>query len=397
MPRALDTATGVILPLRPSTEQAGVSVYVCGITPYDATHLGHAATYLAFDTLTRLWLDAGLDVRSVQNVTDVDDPLLERATATGVPWRSLADDQIALFRSDMELLRIIPPTHFAGVSEYIPEIGSAVAELVEAGLGYTVDEDVYFDAIAAEGDAWRLGSESGLDPAAMTALSAERGGDPDRPGKRHPLDPLLWRARREGEPHWDSAVGPGRPGWHIECAEIARHLLGSPITVQGGGSDLAFPHHEFTAAHIAALTGERLAHAFVHTGMVAFEGEKMSKSLGNLVLVSTLAASGTDPRALRLALLAQHYREDWEWTPTLLTAAERRLATWDAWASGGVTGDDLAFVDTLRALVADDLGTPRAVDAIDSHIAESPPSAVVLDAIDALLGIRLAVPRDRTG
>ena len=379
-------------PAPDAAAHAPATLYVCGITPYDATHLGHAATYLAFDTLTRLWLDAGVDVHSVQNVTDVDDPLLERATATGVPWRALAAEQVELFRSDMELLRIIPPTHLAAVTEHIPEIAAAVAALVDAGLGYTVDADIYFDTIAAEGGAWRLGTESRLDLDTMLTMSAERGGDPGRAGKRHPLDPLLWRGEREGEPHWDSVVGVGRPGWHVECAAIAELFLGSPLTVQGGGSDLVFPHHEFTAAHTAALSGTQLAHAYVHTGMVAFEGEKMSKSLGNLVLVSELVGRGVDPRALRLALLAQHYRSDWEWTPTVLTIAEQRLARWNAWAAGGNTHDDGLFVDVLRGLIADDLGMPRAIAAIDAHAAQSRASALVLDAIDALLGIRLTEP-----
>jgi L-cysteine:1D-myo-inositol 2-amino-2-deoxy-alpha-D-glucopyranoside ligase len=368
---------------------------VCGITPYDATHIGHAATYLAFDTLVRLWLDAGYEVRYAQNVTDVDDPLLERATATGVDWRDLAASQIQLFRSDMQQLSIIPPDHYVGVTEVIPQVASAVSRLQQSGIGYPVDStdaaaDIYFDNAAGEAaSSWRLGDESNLDRATMLELSAQRGGDPERPGKRDALDPLLWRAERMGEPAWDSPVGRGRPGWHIECAVIALEFLPTPLTVNGGGSDLLFPHHEFSAAHAAALSGHPLADSYVHTGMVAYQGEKMSKSLGNLVLVSQLTGRGVDPRAIRLAILANHYRSDWEWTDDNLAAAERRLAEWVRWAASA-DGDAAPLLDALRETLAADLDTPGAIQLVDRFIASSgAASDTAVAAIDALLGIDL--------
>ncbi len=378
------------------------SIYVCGITPYDATHLGHAATYLGFDTLIRLWLDAGVEVRYVQNTTDVDDPLLERATRDGTDWRELATSQTDLFRSDMESLRILPPDHYIAVTEVVGEIAAATHDLLVRGIAYPVDsenadQDLYFDS-SADSSPWYLGQESRLDRTEMLELSAARGGDPERVGKRDALDPLLWRSEREGEPSWDSVLGRGRPGWHIECSVIALRYLPSPITVNGGGSDLIFPHHEYSAGHAAALTGEPLADIYAHSGMVAFEGEKMSKSLGNLVLVSSLVASGTDPRLIRLALLSEHYRSDWEWTADHLETASVRLTTWTAWAASArpeavsaetSEGDD-TLTAQLRRILSQDLDTPGAVRDVDEWIAAGhsvTPADVA--AIDALLGIQL--------
>ncbi|SDQ91496.1 L-cysteine:1D-myo-inositol 2-amino-2-deoxy-alpha-D-glucopyranoside ligase [Curtobacterium sp. UNCCL20] len=391
-----DTASGK--PLDPTGGEERAALYVCGITPYDATHLGHAATYLAFDTLGRVWRDAGLEVEYAQNTTDVDDPLLERATRDGVDWRELAASQIDLFRRDMEALRVLPPDDYVAVTDEVERVAEAVAFLQETGYAYAVPtpesegDDLYFD-VNRPTESWTLGDESGLDRETMLALSAERGGDPDRAGKRDPLDPLLWRAARVGEPSWDTVIGPGRPGWHIECSVIAGDRLGLPISVQGGGSDLVFPHHEMSAGHAAALAHQPLANAFVHTGMVAYQGEKISKSLGNLVTVRGLLDDGADPRAIRLALLSHKYSDDWEWFDTELTSATTRLATWDAWVSGADAGhaDDAAeVIARVRARVADDLDTPGAVAAVDTAIAGG--TAVtpdLVDLVDALLGIRL--------
>ncbi|MET3451730.1 cysteine--1-D-myo-inosityl 2-amino-2-deoxy-alpha-D-glucopyranoside ligase [Curtobacterium sp. 1544] len=392
-----DTATGK--PVDPTGGEERAALYVCGITPYDATHLGHAATYLAFDTLGRVWRDAGLEVEYAQNTTDVDDPLLERAARDGVDWRELAASQIDLFRRDMEALRILPPDDYVAVTDEVERVAEAVAFLQETGYAYDVPtadsegEDVYFD-VNRPTEAWSLGDESGLDRETMLRLAGERGGDPDRPGKRDPLDPLLWRAARAGEPSWDTVLGAGRPGWHIECSVIAGDRLGLPISVQGGGSDLVFPHHEMSAGHAAALAHQPLAHAYVHTGMIAYQGEKISKSLGNLVTVRGLLDGGADPRAIRLALLSHKYSDDWEWFDSELASAVTRLATWDAWASGADAGhaDDAAeVVARVRGRVADDLDTPGAVAAVDTAIAGG--TAVtpeLVDLVDALLGIRLA-------
>ncbi|CAN5124004.1 cysteine--1-D-myo-inosityl 2-amino-2-deoxy-alpha-D-glucopyranoside ligase [soil metagenome] len=389
VPRIHDTATDTIAEARPVTvaDRTIANLYVCGITPYDATHIGHAATYLAYDTLIRLWLDAGFEVAYVQNATDVDDPLLERAAATGVDWRDLAASQLDRFRADMEALGVIPPDNYVAVTEFIQPIAQSVQRLLELGLAYRLDDDVYFDGVAAAAASpWQLGDESRLDRATMLELSAQRGGDPDRPGKRDALDPVLWRAPRDGEPRWETAVGAGRPGWHIECSVIAQEFLDLPLSVNGGGIDLAFPHHEFTAAHTAALTGISHARLYSHAALVSYRGEKMSKSLGNLVFVSELLAAGADPRAIRLAILAQHYRSGWEWTDATLASATARLARWDAWAAA--PGDGSGLADALRGALADDLDTPRALALVD---AAGAPDAADLAAVHALLGI--ALPR----
>ena len=394
-----DTATGK--PVDPTRGADRAALYVCGITPYDATHLGHAATYLAFDTLGRVWRDAGLQVQYAQNTTDVDDPLLERATRDGVDWQELAASQIDLFRRDMEALRVLPPDDYVAVTDEVDRVAEAVAYLEETGYAYTVPtpdsdgEDLYFDVQRAN-DVWTLGDESRLDRDTMLALSAERGGDPERLGKRDPLDPLLWRAERQGEPSWDTEIGPGRPGWHIECSVIAGDRLGLPISVQGGGSDLVFPHHEMSAGHAAALAQQPLANAYVHTGMVAYQGTKISKSLGNLVTVRGLLDDGADPRAIRLALLSHRYSDDWEWFDGDLEDAERRLASWDAWAArtdGEQADGEQPVADVvarLRARVADDLDTPGAVAVVDTAIAAGTAATPeLIDLVDALRGIRI--------
>jgi L-cysteine:1D-myo-inositol 2-amino-2-deoxy-alpha-D-glucopyranoside ligase len=377
------------------------TLYVCGITPYDATHLGHAATYVAFDVLGRAWRDAGKRVRYASNVTDVDDPLLERAAATGVEWRELADEQIALYAQDMTALGVIPPDVYRGVVEEIPAVVEAVEKLLAAGAAYVVETpgvdgpgDVYAD-LSADPD---LGAVAHLDEARMVELSRERGGDPDRTGKRSPLDPLLWRRERPGEPAWDGGtLGRGRPGWHIECAVIARDGLGLPFDVEGGGSDLLFPHHEMSSSHARLLDDGEAARVHVHTGMVGLDGEKMSKSLGNLVLVSRLREDGVDPMAVRLAILAHRYRDDWDWTDAGLREAQERLDRWRRAVSGngGPTADGL--LADLRAAVADDLDTPRALALVDewARLALTGSAApvegapgVVARAVDALLGVR---------
>lgn len=396
IPRIFDTPTGEVRPLE-SRDPA--QLYVCGITPYDATHLGHAATYLAFDTLNRVLRDAGVSVNYIQNVTDVDDPLLERALATGVDWRELAQSQIDLFRGDMEALRILPPAHYIGVVESIKEISDACQKLLDDGFAYWVDTpdsapdagpDLYFDIASAEArTSWHLGQESSLDRTTMLTLSAERGGDPSRAGKRDPLDPLIWRAAREGEPAWEASVGRGRPGWHVECSVIGKHYLDAPITLNGGGSDLVFPHHEMSAAHSAALLGSDWSHSYSHAGMVAYEGEKMSKSRGNLVFVSRLIADGTDPRVIRLALLAHHYRSNWEWKDEELVAAKDQLASWTSWAST-LNDAGVNLAEQLRASLANDLDAPGAVTRVDAMVASGhSPNRADLEAIDALLGIAL--------
>lgn len=387
-----DTVTGGRVTLAPGPV---ARIYVCGITPYDATHMGHAATYNAFDLVQRVWLDAKRQVHYVQNVTDIDDPLLVRAVETNVDWTELAERETSLFREDMTALRMLPPRHYIGAVESIPKIVPLVERLRDAGAAYDLEGDIYF---SVEADP-HFGEVSGLDAEAMRLLSAERGGDPERPGKKNPLDPMLWTAAREGEPSWDGAsLGPGRPGWHIECVAIALEYFGMGFDVQGGGSDLVFPHHEMGASHAQALTGERpFAKTFVHAGMVALDGEKMSKSKGNLVFVSKVRREGVDPMAIRLALLAHHYRSDWEWTEQVLPDAVERLSRWRAAVSrpDGPSAD--ALIEEIREALADDLDSPKALAAVDRWAAaqeaaggtdEGAPG-LVSRAVDALLGVAL--------
>jgi len=386
-----DTATSS---LRPTSSAAQARIYVCGITPYDATHLGHAATYLAFDLVQRVWRDSGRSVRYVQNVTDVDDPLLERAAHIRENWMSLAEREIELFRDDMHALRVLPPDEYIGAVEAIPEITDAIQSLLDGGHAYHVRDDIYF-AIASTGT---FGYESHLDRDTMLRLFAERGGDPGHAGKKDPLDSLLWRAHRAGEPYWDTPLGPGRPGWHIECSVIALNRLGMGFDVQGGGSDLVFPHHEHSAAHAEALTGQApFAAHYVHAGMIGLDGEKMSKSRGNLVLVSKLRAARIDPMAIRLALLDGHYRDDREWTGGRLPAAETRIERWRAAVNLPTAPDATRLRAEIRAHLANDLDTVSAMSAMDSWVeaalaipgeaAEAP--AATRDLIDALLGVAL--------
>lgn len=369
-------------------------MYVCGITPYDATHMGHAATYVAFDLVNRVWRDAGHDVCYVQNVTDVDDPLLERAVASGQDWRTLAASETEAFRADMTALRVLPPRWYIGAVESIPAIAEAVQDLRDRDAVYELEGDLYFPVSADP----RFGDVSGLDHATMRDLFAERGGDPDRPGKRDPLDPLLWQSARPDEPSWTTDLGQGRPGWHIECTAIAEEYLGLPFDVQGGGSDLVFPHHEMCAAMGRVGAAEDLfARHYVHAGMVGLDGHKMSKSRGNLVLVRDLRAQGADPMAIRLALLAHHYRDDWEWTAGDLPTAEARLELWRRAVARDQAPPADELVAGVRRALADDLDAPAALTAIDRWAEQAvrgqgsdPHSgAQVRVAVDALLGIAL--------
>jgi L-cysteine:1D-myo-inositol 2-amino-2-deoxy-alpha-D-glucopyranoside ligase len=393
-----DTARVGVHPTGGDPDPARRTMYVCGITPYDATHLGHAATMIAFDLANRVWRDEGRQVTYAQNVTDIDDPLLERANRDGEDWIVLAMRETALFREDMEALRILAPEHYVGAVESIPPIAERVAELLDRGVAYRLEDgtgDVYFDLTAAP----RFGYESHLDRGSMRVISAERGGDPDRPGKRDPLDPLLWRGARDGEPAWDGGpLGPGRPGWHIECAVIALNLLGATIDVQGGGNDLLYPHHECSAAHAEVLTGQApFARHYVHAGMIGLDGAKMSKSKGNLVFVSRLRGDGVDPMAIRLALISAPYRSDRQWTDEVLKAGQQRLATWRAAVAAPAGPDGVQLLAALRQALADDLDTPAALRVVDEWAeaalagsgADPQAPRLVADAVDALLGVRL--------
>ena len=393
--RLFDSASGRLVPAGPFAGEA--RLYVCGITPYDATHLGHANTYVAFDLLHRLWRDAGLPVRYVQNVTDVDDPLLERATAIGADWQVLAEQQVALFREDMAALNVLPPSDYVGAVESIPLIVDLIEELQQRGAVYPVADADFPDLYFAQDADPAFGFLSHLAETAAVPVFAERGGDPDRPGKKGALDSLVWRLQRPGEPGWNSRLGRGRPGWHIECAAIAMDRLGTDFHVQAGGSDLIFPHHEMCASAARVATDRPFAEVYVHSGMVGLDGEKMSKSRANLVLVSALRRSGADPIAIRLALLAQHYRSDWSWTDDLLRSASVRLARWRAAVALPAALPAAPALAELRSALGHDLATPTALAAVDRWAADSlagdgtdpAAPALVADACDALLGVRL--------
>ncbi|MDR0505005.1 MAG: cysteine--1-D-myo-inosityl 2-amino-2-deoxy-alpha-D-glucopyranoside ligase [Bifidobacteriaceae bacterium] len=380
------------------------TLYVCGITPYDSTHLGHLATYLAFDLLVRAWRDAGRDVVYAQCVTEVDDPLFERAQTTGVDWSVLAQQQLEQFRQDMTALRIIPPNHYRGVVEQIPAISQALLRLQKHWPVYQLPgnkaADSYLDITADQ----LFGSIAGLNLPTMVDLFKQNGGDPERPGKQHQLDPLLWRGKNPEEPWWDSPLGPGRPGWHIECAVIAEQFLGLPFDVQGGGADLAFPHHEMSTSHLRGLSGLDLpVRHHMHVGMVCLDGQKMSKSLGNLVFVSDLLGQGVEPMALRLALLAEHYRSQRHWSKANLTAATARLAHW-RWALARADQPTIASQDQpselakqtltkIRAAISHDLDSPTALQLLDQACQagqlDAASAKLIRCTADSLLGITL--------
>ena len=372
-------------------------MYVCGITPYDATHLGHAATYLTFDLINRYLTASGSEVRYVQNITDIDDPLLERAKRDGVDWTDLAHQQIDLFRSDMINLRVIPPAHYIGAVDAIPLVTDAIEKLSSKDSIYSVERDLYFKVHA---DA-QFGQRSHLSQEKMMEIFAERGGDPTRVGKIDPLDCLVWMSQRPNEPGWPSPFGTGRPGWHIECTAIAiKYLEPSPseealIDIQGGGSDLIFPHHEMCAAQAQILTGKPLASTYVHAGMIGLDGEKMSKSKGNLVFVSKLVAAGRDPMAIRWALMKDHYRQDRMWTDELLVAAESELIALRSCLAQNDVAPTSDLIEKIVDALSDDLNTKGVISVLNTWVERTQAGDTggdaqsLVRALDALLGIKL--------
>ncbi|MFM2154317.1 MAG: hypothetical protein RL382_218 [Actinomycetota bacterium] len=372
-------------------------MYVCGITPYDATHLGHAATYLSFDLINRYLRATGAEVAYVQNITDIDDPLLERAHRDGIEWSDLAEQQIDLFRSDMVNLRIIPPAHYIGAVEAIPLVIDAISDLREQSSIYAVETDFYFSNKKDE----NFGSRSHLSEEQMMQIFSERGGDPARSGKVDPLDCLVWMSQRVNEPGWDSDLGKGRPGWHIECTAIALEYLDPSdveptlIDIQGGGSDLIFPHHEMCAAQAHVITGKELAYSYVHTGMIGLDGEKMSKSKGNLVFVSRLVASDVDPMVIRWALMSDHYRSDRMWSDLVLHKAQNSFTQLNAALSQENSAPTEDLINSIVLALSDDLNTPLVVSTINTWSQETIAGAKGGNSdelrlvLDALLGIKI--------
>jgi L-cysteine:1D-myo-inositol 2-amino-2-deoxy-alpha-D-glucopyranoside ligase len=372
-------------------------MYVCGITPYDATHLGHAATYLTFDLINRYLRASGSEVLYVQNITDIDDPLLERAIRDNVNWEDLATSQIDLFRGDMVNLRVIPPAHYIGAVEAIDLVSESVTALQAAGSIYAIEQDLFFKNYSSPD----FGSLSHLDKESMKEIFSQRGGNPALAGKIDPLDCLVWMAKRENEPGWPSVHGVGRPGWHIECTAIALKYLApiqsdaTCIDIQGGGSDLIFPHHEMCASQAQVLTGKELAATYVHAAMIGLDGEKMSKSKGNLVFVSKLINSGTDPMVIRFALMSQHYRLDRMWTDELLADATARFAKIREAIAFSNSALTTALIEKIAVALSDDLDTPKVLAELDKWALDSlnglsgGDSKELSIALDALLGLAL--------
>jgi L-cysteine:1D-myo-inositol 2-amino-2-deoxy-alpha-D-glucopyranoside ligase len=361
-----------------------VTLYVCGITPYDAAHVGHAFTYVAFDTLARFLRARGHEVRYCQNVTDVDDDVLARAARNGEDYLALGRRETAAYLEDMDALNVARPGFFPNATEEIPAMVELAGRLVEAGNAYEVDGTLFFDVTSFPG----FGELSGLDPASQRELLAERGGDPDDPRKRHPLDFVVWQRSQPGEPFWESPWGAGRPGWHLECSAMTRRYLGTTLDLHGGGADLLYPHHESERAQSEAANGTRFVRRWLHTGMVRHQGEKMSKSLGNLVFPRDLVRDH-EPAAIRLALLAHHYRSSWEFDAEELKLAAERL---DAWRRADGSLDDPSapsppLPEPVDAALARDLDTVAALGVVDELAAARDGTAVAASA--AVLGVAL--------
>ncbi len=385
MIRLYDSARGEVAPLDVGPV---VSLYSCGITPYDSAHLGHAQVYLTFDILQRRLRDMGYETRCVRNVTDVDDDILRKARELGVHYLDLAAEEIAQFDADMASLGLIPAWSEPRATGAISDILTLIGSVLDSGHAYQAGGGVYFDVTTFS----EFGKVSHLREPAMLALAAENGGNPDDPNKRHPLDFVLWQPALPDEPSWESRWGPGRPGWHIECSALALRELGETIDVHGGGRDLIFPHHESETAQSESVTGRPFVRHWLHVGLVGLDGTKMSKSLGNLVFVGDLLKTW-EPAAIRLALLDHHYRNDWEWTSADMPAAVARLARW---REGGIPaagsapvedGSTDAGLEAVRARIDDDLDTPGALRALDDEAAAG--RSVVAGA--ALLGVSITV------
>ncbi|MGA3184077.1 MAG: class I tRNA ligase family protein [Candidatus Dormibacteria bacterium] len=359
--RLFDTASRSLQPLD-AGEQA-VRLYVCGITPYDGGHLGHAFTYHTFDVLTRRLRSLGRPVRSVRNVTDVDDDMMRVSAARGIGWRELADQVVRDFDRDMGAIDILAVDAAPRASQHVPAMVDWISRIAKAGLAYAVDGWVYFEVAKLPA----YGRLSGLGVEEMLRLSRERGADPDDPRKRAPLDFVLWQPSRSGEPSWASPWGSGRPGWHIECSVLSTAELGTPIDVHGGGDDLIFPHHESEIAQAAGVGISPYARLWVHVAMVGYQGEKMSKSLGNLVFVRQLlerVPAGT----VRLLLAGHHHRTAWEYTDAELDAAEARRRRYAA-AARARPALESAEADSWRTRflerIDDDLDVPGALRVAD--------------------------------
>lgn len=382
-----DTARGEVVPFEPGPE---VRMYVCGITPYDSTHLGHANTYLTYDLLIRRLEDLGHSVKLVRNITDVDDSILPKARELGVDFLELAATETARFHRDMQALNTRPVFEEPHATRWVTEMVDLIETLADKGHTYVVDGTVFYDVSTFPS----FGALSGYGEATMIEFAAERGGNPDDPRLRNPLDFILWQPSLDDEPSWPSPWGDGRPGWHIECSAMSMGILGPTLDLHGGGSDLIFPHHECSRAQSEAANGVTFANHWMHTGMVAYQGTKMSKSLGNLVFVSELSKTH-DPRAIRLALMAHHYRANWEWFDDDIATGARLLDRLHHAARAAGGPDPADYGTRVRAALDDDLDAPSALHAL-TELADAileggddPAAPTVLGELGALVGIDL--------
>ena len=365
-----DTAAGEVTVFDPGPV---ARIYVCGITPYDATHLGHAATYVTYDVLHRYLLDRGLEVRMVRNITDIDDNLLERARRDGVNYLDLAFGQKRQFEADLEALGVLKPWSEPRATSAIPDIRGLISRFLSGGHAYDVDGWVYYRHQAVESFG-SIGSYSRVD---MRVIGELRGEDPNDERKEHPLDTVLWQPSAADEPSWEAPWGSGRPGWHVECVALGIRELGT-IDLHGGGCDLVYPHHEFCAAQLDSA-GVKPVGRWMHQSCVHLKGEPMAKSTGNLIFVRDLI-SAFEPMAVRLAVMSQHYRaKDWSWTDDLLEQGADRLARWRS------APDRPGPLDDVRDCLADDLNVPAAMDLIDVAVTNGSGAREAA----ALLGVRL--------
>ena len=369
-----DTARREVVPFSPPQQ---VLMYVCGITPYDATHLGHASTFLAYDVVIRRLIDLGHEVRCVRNVTDVDDPLFAKARELGVHYLDLAAGEEARFDADMEALNLLPVHAAPRASSAIPDIRKFIQAVLDEGHAYVSGDSVYFDVSTFD----TFGAVSGYPQEEMLRLAALRGGNTDDPQKRNPLDFVLWQPSAADEPAWETPWGPGRPGWHVECSALALRELGEHVHLHGGGADLIFPHHECERAQSESATNTPFVDHWMHAALISKDGEKMSKSLGNLVFIDALREEW-DPRAIRLGIISHHYRTEWEWHDNLMSSSNERLARWQASVGGD---DDGALINAVRSALDNDLDTPHACSQIDTAVSEGRDAT----AAAALLGIDL--------
>ena len=379
--RLYDTSRREIVDFTPGEE---VKMYVCGVTPYDATHLGHAFTFVVYDVLIRRLIDSGRTVKCVRNVTDVDDPLFAKARELGIHYLDLAAREEKRLEDDLRALNFIPMHATPRASSAISDIRGFIGMVLDRGYAYEAGGSVYFDVARFGG----FGSVSHYDRHEMLRLARERGGNVDDPNKRDPLDFVLWQPSASDEPSWDTIWGAGRPGWHIECSALALRELGTTIDLHGGGTDLIYPHHECERAQSEAATGQPFVRHWMHVAMVWMDGYKMSKSRGNLVFVDQLRKR-YDPRAIRLGLIGNHYRTEWEWDEGLIDRASERLGKWSRSAvdsgESRSQGEGGQLMETIRHHLDADLDVPSAMLAIDDAASRG---VNVRDAA-ALLGVDL--------